>query len=171
MALIDWKNRLLRIEDPVRNVEILKQAGVKIGDNVDIFASDIDTRFAHLIEIGDNVTITNATILAHDASTKKFIGYSKCAGVSIGNNVFIGYGSIILPGTKVGNNVIVGAGAVVRGDIPDDSVVTGNPATVICRTSEYIERNKNALQDNIYDMNNPDDISKMTPKLTKGFVD
>ena len=49
----------------------------------------------------------------------------------IGNNVFVGSGSIILPGVTIGNNVIVGAGSVVRTDIPDDSVVTGNPATII----------------------------------------
>jgi virginiamycin A acetyltransferase len=48
----------------------------------------------------------------------------------VGHDVWIGYGALIGPGVRIGNGVIIGAGAVVRGDVPDYAVVTGNPAQV-----------------------------------------
>ena len=67
--------------------------------------------------------MSGTTVLAHDGSTKKILGYSKVGNVVIGNNVFVGYGSIILPNVRIGNNVIVGAGTIVSKDIPDNVVV------------------------------------------------
>ena len=51
--------------------------------------------------------------------------------VIIGNNVWIGSGSIILPGTSIGDNAIIGAGSVVNKDIPENTIAVGNPAKVI----------------------------------------
>ena len=48
----------------------------------------------------------------------------------IGHDVWLGFGALILPGATIGNGVIIGAGSVVRGEIPDYAVVTGNPAQV-----------------------------------------
>ncbi|NOD77071.1 MULTISPECIES: CatB-related O-acetyltransferase [unclassified Ruegeria] len=48
----------------------------------------------------------------------------------IGNDVWIAYGALIMPGAKIGDGTIVGAGSVVRGTIPPYAVVTGNPAEV-----------------------------------------
>lgn len=115
---------------------------VTIGKNVDIINSYIDSGFGWLITIGDNVTITNATILAHDASTKKALGYTKVGRVDIGDNVFVGYGAVILPNTRIGNNVIIGAGTVVAKDIPDNVVVVGNPCQILCSYDNYISKNK-----------------------------
>nr|WP_294812725.1 acyltransferase [Prevotella sp.] len=108
-------------------LEELRNSGMKIGNNVDIIKSYIDPLFPEMISIGNNVTITNSTLLAHDASLRKIIGFSKFSPIKIGDNVFIGYGSIILPGVTIGNNVIVGAGSVVTKNIPDDYVVAGTP--------------------------------------------
>ncbi len=124
------------------SVEYLRSLGVKIGENVDIINSHIEHCHSFLVTIGNNVTITNATILAHDASTKKFLGYSKVGCVDIGNDVFIGYGAIILPNTRIGNRVIVGAGTVVAKDVPDNVVIVGNPFRIICTFDEYIEKNR-----------------------------
>jgi acetyltransferase-like isoleucine patch superfamily enzyme len=55
--------------------------------------------------------------------------------IRIGNNVFVGTNCIILYGTTIGDNCIVGAGSVVRGHYPDNSVIVGNPAKVVTRTS------------------------------------
>ena len=129
--------------------EIWRERGVKIGKNFDGPDSAIDYCFGHLVSIGDNVTISGTTILAHDGSTKKFLGYSKVAPVEIGNNVFIGYGCIVLPGVKIGNNVIVGAGTIISKDIPDNVVVVQGTTTtyrVLCTFEEYIEKQKDNLE-------------------------
>lgn len=49
----------------------------------------------------------------------------------IGHDVWLGYGSMVLPGARIGHGSIIGAGAVVRGEIPPYAVVTGNPGTVV----------------------------------------
>lgn len=61
-------------------------------------------------------------------------------GIYIGENSFVGTRSTILPGTHIGDNVIVGACSVVKGEIPDNSIVVGNPARVIANTKEWAEK-------------------------------
>lgn len=129
-----------------QSIWLLRKKGAVIGENVSLLSATIDKNTACLIEIGNNVTITNATILAHDASTKCFLGYTKIAKTKIGNNVFIGWQAIVLPGVTIGDNVIIGAGAVVKSSIPSNSVAVGNPARVICTLDEYIEKNKNNMR-------------------------
>ena len=54
-------------------------------------------------------------------------------GCTVGDNTLIGMGAIVLTGARIGNNCLVGAGALVTGkmDVPDGSLVLGNPAKVI----------------------------------------
>ena len=125
----------------------LRKHGVKVGENCVIWTKDIDINHGFLITIGNNVTISNAKILAHDGSTKRALGYSRVGCVTIGDNVFVGAGAIILPGVTIGNDVIIGAGAVIAKDIPSDSVVVGNPARVIGSVTDYIEKNKAMMND------------------------
>lgn len=106
----------------------------------------IDPSHCWHITIGDNVTLApRVHILAHDASTKVFLGYTRVENTRIGNNVFIGAGAIILPGVTIGNNVVIGAGSVVSQDIPDDSVAVGNPARIVKALSAYLEENKQKM--------------------------
>ena len=49
-------------------------------------------------------------------------------------------------GSHIGNNVIIGAGANVNGVIPDNSVVLGNPAKVVCSIDEYVDKNKERME-------------------------
>ena len=49
----------------------------------------------------------------------------------MGDNVWIGGGAIILPGVTIGNNVVIGAGSIVTKDIPDNVIAVGNPCRVI----------------------------------------
>lgn len=61
--------------------------------------------------------------------------------IVIGCNTFIGARSLVLPNVKIGNNVIVGAGSIVTKSVPDDVVVAGVPARVICTIDEYRKKN------------------------------
>ena len=69
--------------------------------------------------------VAGATILTHDMCRSL-----KC-DTYIGDNCFIGGGSFILPGVSIGNNVIVGMGSVITKDVPDNCIVVGNPARII----------------------------------------
>lgn len=112
----------------------------------------IDPSHCWHISIGDNVTLApRVHILAHDASTKVFLGYTRVENTRIGNNVFVGAGSIVLPGVTIGNNVVIGAGSVVSKDIPDNTVAVGNPARVVKSLSDFIEENKRKMSsDNVF---------------------
>ncbi|RXZ02747.1 acetyltransferase [Fictibacillus sp. S7] len=127
-------------------LEKLKERGLKYGKNFNLYHTEIDFSFCYLVEIGDDVTITHSTILAHDASTKMMLGKSRIGKIKIGNRVFIGWGSIVLPNVTIGDDVIVAAGSVVSKDIPSNSVVAGVPAKIIGFTSDYIEKNKKQME-------------------------
>ena len=97
------------------DISYLKKVGCKIGENFSMQPGCIiDDSHAFLISIGDHVTLApNVHILAHDASTKDALGYTRIAPVNIGDHVFIGAGSIILPGVSIGDRVIIGAGSII----------------------------------------------------------
>lgn len=98
------------------------------------------------IVLGDRIVIsTKAILLAHDYSYRIFENIHKYSGrkyisdLIIGNNVFIGAGAIILPGTRIGDCCIIGGGAVVKGIIPSYSVVAGNPGKIIKKIEVHHE--------------------------------
>lgn len=103
----------------------------------------IDPSHCYHITIGDNVILApRVHILAHDSSFGLYTGKTRAANVMIGNDVFVGAGSIILPGVHIGSRVIIGAGSIVTKDIPANSVAAGNPARVICDIDAYLEKEK-----------------------------
>lgn len=124
--------------------EKLISMGMRVGDNFNcLHGTILDPDHCWLIEIGDNVTMApRVHILCHDASTKQFLNYTKIGRVTIGNNVFIGAESVVLPGVTIGNNVIIGANSTVTHDIPDNSVAVGCPARVICTLEEYLNKER-----------------------------
>lgn len=128
--------------------EKLISMGMKVGKNFGrLHGVILDPSHCWLIEIGDNVTMApRVHVLAHDASTKQFLGYTKLGRVTIGDNVFIGAESVILPGVTIGNNVIIGANSTVTKDIPDNVVVAGTPARVICTLEEYLNKEKEDMK-------------------------
>jgi len=118
-----------------------------IGAGTRIYRSNLDGIFPHLLHIGKNCIVApEAMILTHDASYYLFTGEYRVAPVHIGDNCFIGYGVVIMPGVTIGNKVIIGAGSVVTRDLPSDSVAVGSPAKVICSIDEYLKkRNKEQM--------------------------
>ena len=61
--------------------------------------------------------------------------------IEIGNNVYIGNNAMIMPGVMCGNNVIIAAGSVVTKSIPNNVVVGGNPAKILCTFDDYYMKN------------------------------
>lgn len=137
-------------------MDYLRKNGCKVGDGTYFYNPDstiIDHRYLHCIEIGKDCSITRGVkILAHDYS---YSVLNKVYGVLpqnnkitvIGDNVFIGWESIIIMGTHIGNNVIIGAGSVVHGNIPDNTVWSGNPAKQICTLEEYYNKKMKFFED------------------------
>ncbi|MFR8043658.1 acyltransferase [Clostridium butyricum] len=127
----------------------LKKSGVLIGENIFIYrpmSTTIDLQNPHLLKIGNNVMMTGpVTILTHDYSWSVLKNkYGVIAGnqnfVTIGNNVFIGWGATILAGTTIGDNVVIGANSVVKGNVNSNSVYAGNPARYIMNIQEYFNK-------------------------------
>ncbi|MCY6356250.1 sugar O-acetyltransferase [Clostridium sp. ZS2-4] len=87
------------------------------------------------VKIGDNVLLApNVQIYtaAHPIDPmERLTGKEYSKPIVIGNNVWVGGGSIICPGVQIGNNVTIGAGSVVTKDIPDNVLAVGNPCRVI----------------------------------------
>jgi len=125
----------------------LIKTGLIVGKNFSMQEGVIiDGSHTWHIDIGDDVTLAHRVhILAHDASTKKHLSYTRIGKVKIGNRVFVGAGSIILPGVTIGNDVIVGAGSIVTRDIADGHVAAGNPARVLCTLEEFLDRRRNEM--------------------------
>lgn len=93
---------------------ILDVNKVKIGENV---------------LLAPNVQIYTAT---HPTDPKeRLTGKEYAVSIVIGDNVWIGGGTIICPGVTIGNNVTIGAGSVVTKDIPDNVITGGNPCRII----------------------------------------
>jgi len=125
-------------------LERLMSRGLRIGKGcniVDIESVFWDPSHCYLISIGDNCIISpNVRFIAHDASTKLFLNFTKFARINVKDNTFLGDSSAILPGVTIGPNAIVGAGAVVVRDVPPHSVVAGNPARVIGKLDKYLAK-------------------------------
>ena len=128
--------------------EKLISMGMKVGKNFGRLNGVIlDPSHCWLIEIGDNVTMApRVHILCHDASTKTFLNYTKIGRVTIGNNVFIGAETVVLPGVTIGNNVIIGANSTVTHDVPDNSVVAGSPARVLCSLEDFLQKERKRME-------------------------
>lgn len=105
------------------------------GDNINNYIqANNGISFGNNIELAPGVSIISAN---HD--TENLSKHTKATPIRIGNNVWIGANSTVLPGVTIGNNVTIGANSVVTKDIPSNSVAVGNPCKVIKEKKEYKE--------------------------------
>lgn len=96
------------------NLSILDEAPVTIGDNV---------------MIGPNcslITITHAL-----TPVERNDGVMKARGITIGDNVWIAAGVVVLPGVEIGQGAVIGAGSVVTRSIPPRTLAAGNPCRAL----------------------------------------
>lgn len=155
--IYDYNN--LRPSERERKFELIKKILGKTGDYVNIeapfhcdYGKNIEVGeefFANYnftvldvakVTIGDyaqiapNVSIYTAGHPLHPESRNS--GYEYGIPVTIGNNVWIGGNTVILPGVTIGDNVVIGAGSVVTKDIPDNMIAAGNPCKIIREITE-----------------------------------
>lgn len=101
-----------------------------------------------LVKLGDHVSISaDVRFLTHEGALWCVRGMDPDSAnadffspITVGNNVFIGVHSLIMPGVSIGDNVIVGAHSVVTKDIPSNVVVAGVPARQISSIGGFIEK-------------------------------
>lgn len=131
----------------------LKKRGVNFSGKPNYISSSayIDGQGMDIISIGKDVVISrDVMLLTHDFSVEtalhaigkgtkdRHIHINK--EICIGDNSFIGARASLLPGTVIGKNCIVGACAVVKGIIPDNSIVVGNPGEIISDIEKYADK-------------------------------
>jgi maltose O-acetyltransferase len=123
-------------------VSWLVKQGLTVGRNF-VMLEDVAIDPSHTwhIAIGDDVTLApGVKIFAHDASTKRHLGLTRIGKVAIGDRVFVGASTVILPGVTIGSDVIIGIGSIVISDIPSGVVAAGNPAKALFPLTEFLER-------------------------------
>jgi len=85
--------------------------------------------------LGAHVIVNTACSVDHDCRLDDFVHIAPnagvCGGVEIGEGTLIGAGATVIPLVKIGKWCVIGAGAVVTKNIPDYTVVVGNPAKII----------------------------------------
>lgn len=147
--------RLYMILNAVKRTQYYKDKKIfhSMGDNCLIMDRKVPL-YAKLISIGNNVQIaSNVHFNTHDVThlmlnnmpdimaRRGGIKFPEKIGcIKIGNNVFIGAGTSINYNVRIGSNVIIGACSLITKDVPDNCVVGGVPAKVICSFEEYLKK-------------------------------
>jgi len=127
--------------DPVISA---RRSGVRVGERCRFISTSSSTFGSepYLITIGDHVTITEGVrFVTHDGGIwvlrDEHPDLDVIAPITVGNNVFLGMGTIVLPGVTIGDNVVVAAGSVVARDLPSGCVAAGIPARSIKSLDAY----------------------------------
>jgi sugar O-acyltransferase (sialic acid O-acetyltransferase NeuD family) len=91
--------------------------------------------------LGRSVCVNKGGIIGHHADLADYValgpGATLCGYVSAGAGAFVGAGAVVNQKISVGANAVVGSGSVVRRDVPEHTLVAGNPATVIAEVAGY----------------------------------
>jgi len=138
--------RRLCTPDGKEYAEFLKKHGNfhAIGEHCDILTTTIFSD-PDYVKLGNNVRFSTCTLIGHDGSIAMLncaynVKLESVGKIDIRDNVFIGFGAIILPGVTIGPNAIVAAGAVVSRDVAEGDIVGGVPAKPIGRVENLLHR-------------------------------
>lgn len=122
----------------------VKRIGVQIGDNCRVYGLERSTFGSepYLIKIGNRVTIAaGVNFITHNGGLwvfrEEYPDIDSFGPITVGNNVFIGMNTLIMPGVTIGDDVIIGAGSIVTKSIESNSIVAGVPAKLIDKVSNY----------------------------------
>lgn len=136
-------------------IKYLKKRGVTIGKGTyiqDPKHIEIDFSRPSLVTIGDNCFFnSNVRILTHDWVTNVFLNSGRdfinsSGKVSIGNNVSFGQNVMVLKGVSIGDNCFIGAGSIVTKNIPANSIAVGTPCKVIMSLETYYQKRKEVCE-------------------------
>lgn len=95
---------------------------------------DCDIFVGNNVLFGPNVTVSAGTHPINPELRSKQAQYN--IPIHIGNNVWIGANSVILPGVNIGDNSVIGAGSIVTKNIPSNVIAVGNPCRVLREINE-----------------------------------
>jgi sugar O-acyltransferase (sialic acid O-acetyltransferase NeuD family) len=91
-------------------------------------------------QLADHVTVLPNSVVSHDDQIGNFTeiagGVCVSGGVTVGESCYLGTNSAIIGNVRIGNRCLVGMGSVVLADVPDETVVVGNPARPLRRVGE-----------------------------------
>lgn len=122
-----------------------KYIGVKTGKGCVINTKHFPTE-PYLIEFGDYVRVAMHTkFFTHGGLVAQRFNHpdlilEQFGKIKVGDYSYIGDSCLIMPGVEIGKNCVVGAGSVVTKSIPDGMMVAGNPAKIIGKTEEMVQR-------------------------------
>jgi acetyltransferase-like isoleucine patch superfamily enzyme len=112
---------------PDRRVRLGGLGRIRIGDRVLLNAGSMVTA-RDLVEIGNDVALSYDAFVTDSDDHGLEGGPTRTAPVKIKDGAWIGARAIVLPGVTVGRRAVVAAGAIVTHDVPDDTLVAGQPA-------------------------------------------
>lgn len=131
----------------------LKRNGMRLSGTPNYVSSKVwfDGTDYSLIELGEGCTISSfVRVLTHDWAPHTVLRgmgsehespIGRIEGVVVGSYSFVGTGSVIMPGAQIGRCCIIGAGTVVRGRVPDYSIVVGSPGSIVGDVRDYLQKN------------------------------
>lgn len=149
-SLLGKSSRFCHIEPPFHcdygyNIEV----GENFFANYNLVILDVGkVRIGKNAMLAPNVSIYTAGHPIHPDSRNS--GYEYGIDITIGDNVWIGGSTSIMPGVHIGNNVVIGGGSVVVKDIPDNVIAAGNPCKVIREITE--DDRKYYYKDRVFDV-------------------
>lgn len=148
MSILNRLRLFIAKQSSERYCNYLRKKGIVIGQGTIIRSKHctIDTSRPSLITIGNNCMLNdNFVLVTHDFVCGVFINsgrrFCNSSGrVTIGNNVRFGQNVTILKGVTIGDNCFIGAGSIVSKDIPANSIAVGAPCKVIMTLEEYYQK-------------------------------